>query len=75
MRPRRLLLTLACVAWPLMAGGQTSEPFNLEIGDPARPLLAGQVPSDILIHIMALAATAGLAFTIALALTRRRLLK
>ncbi len=40
-----------------------------------RPLLAGQVPSDILIHIMALAATAGLAFTIALALTRRRLLK
>ena len=40
-----------------------------------RPLLAGQMPSDVLIHIMALVATAGLAFTIALALTRRRLLK
>ena len=40
-----------------------------------RPLLAGQVPPDALIHIMALLVTAGLAFTIALALTRRRLLK
>ena len=40
-----------------------------------RPLLAGQVPADTLIHIMALLATAGVAFAIALRLTRRRLLK
>ena len=40
-----------------------------------RPLLAGQVPPDALIHIMALLATAGIAFAIALRLTRRRLLK
>ncbi len=40
-----------------------------------RPLLAGQVPDNALIHIMALLATAGIAFTIALRLTRRRLLK
>ena len=40
-----------------------------------RPLLAGQVPADALIHIMALLATTGVAFAIALRLTRRRLLK
>ncbi|HEX6735732.1 MAG TPA: ABC transporter permease [Azonexus sp.] len=40
-----------------------------------RPLLAGQVPNDALIHIMALLATTGVAFAIALRLTRRRLLK
>ena len=40
-----------------------------------RPLLAGQVPPDALIHIMALLLTTGVAFTIALHLTRRRLLK
>lgn len=40
-----------------------------------RPLLAGQVPADALIHIMALLATAAVAFVIALHLTRRRLLK
>src|SRR5574343_470716 len=40
-----------------------------------RPLLAGQVPADALIHIMALLATASVAFAIALRLTRRRLLK
>ena len=40
-----------------------------------RPLLAGQVPADALIHIMALLATAAVAFAIALHLTRRRLLK
>ena len=40
-----------------------------------RPLLAGQVPADALIHIMALLATTAVAFAIALRLTRRRLLK
>ena len=40
-----------------------------------RPLLAGQVPTDALIHIMALLGTAAVAFAIALRLTRRRLLK
>jgi lipooligosaccharide transport system permease protein len=40
-----------------------------------RPLLAGEVPRDALIHIMALLVTAGVAFAIALRLTRRRLLK
>jgi lipooligosaccharide transport system permease protein len=40
-----------------------------------RPLLAGELPADALIHIMALLATTGVAFTIALHLTRRRLLK
>ena len=40
-----------------------------------RPLLAGELPPDALIHIMALLATTGVAFTIALHLTRRRLLK
>lgn len=40
-----------------------------------RPLLAGEIPAHALIHIMVLLATAGLAFVIALHLTRRRLLK
>ena len=40
-----------------------------------RPLLAGEWPADALIHIMALLVTAGAAFSLALHLTRRRLLK
>ncbi len=40
-----------------------------------RPLLVGQVPADVLIHIMALLGTTIVAFVIALRLTRRRLLK
>jgi len=40
-----------------------------------RPLLAGEVPANALIHIMALLVTAAVAFVIALHLTRRRLLK
>ena len=40
-----------------------------------RPLLAGEVPAGALIHVMALLATAAVAFAAALALTRRRLLK
>lgn len=40
-----------------------------------RPLLAGQLPADALIHIMALLATTAVGFTIALRLTRRRMLK
>lgn len=40
-----------------------------------RPLLAGQIPADALIHVMALLATTVIAFAIALRLTRRRLLK
>lgn len=40
-----------------------------------RPLLAGQVPANALLHIGVLLVTAGLAYLIALRLTRRRLLK
>jgi lipooligosaccharide transport system permease protein len=40
-----------------------------------RPLLAGQVPADALLHIAVLLFTAGVAYAIALRLTRRRLLK
>jgi lipooligosaccharide transport system permease protein len=40
-----------------------------------RPLLAGQVPADSWLHIAILLATTAIAFTIALRLTRRRLLK
>ncbi len=40
-----------------------------------RPLLAGQVPAGALLHVGILLATAGLAFAVALRLTRRRLLK
>jgi lipooligosaccharide transport system permease protein len=40
-----------------------------------RPLLFGTVPADIPIHVAYLAAVAGIAFAIALHLTRRRLLK
>ncbi|MGE5472110.1 MAG: ABC transporter permease [Bacteroidota bacterium] len=40
-----------------------------------RPLLAGQVPANAPLHILILLATAGIAFAIALRLTRRRLLK
>ena len=40
-----------------------------------RPLLAGEVPTHALLHIGVLLATAGLAYAIALRLTRRRLLK
>ena len=41
----------------------------------ARPLLLGQVPARFLGHVLALLAIAGLAFYVALVLTRRRLLK
>jgi lipooligosaccharide transport system permease protein len=40
-----------------------------------RPLLAGEVPANALIHILALLLTAAVAFTVALHLTRCRLLK
>lgn len=40
-----------------------------------RPLLAGQVPADAALHVAVLLTTAGGAFAVALALTRRRLLK
>ncbi|MGE5770393.1 MAG: ABC transporter permease, partial [Betaproteobacteria bacterium] len=40
-----------------------------------RPLLAGEIPVDAAIHIMALLGTTVVAFAIALRLTRRRLLK
>lgn len=40
-----------------------------------RPLLAGQVPADSWLHICILLVTTAIAFTIALRLTRRRLLK
>lgn len=41
----------------------------------ARPLMAGQVPPDALLHIGMLVATAAVGFVVALVLTRRRLLK
>ena len=41
----------------------------------ARPLLLGQVPASFLEHVLALLAIAGVAFYVALVLTRRRLLK
>ena len=41
----------------------------------ARPLLLGEVPDNALVHISALLATASVAFAIAAALARRRLLK
>jgi len=40
-----------------------------------RPLLAGEVPTDIALHVGVLLATTAIAFVIALRLTRRRLLK
>jgi lipooligosaccharide transport system permease protein len=43
--------------------------------DIARPLLAGQVPSDVLLHVGVLLAYAIGAYYLALALTRRRLAK
>ena len=41
----------------------------------ARPLLLGQVPANFLGHVLALLAIAGVAFSVALVLTRRRLLR
>jgi lipooligosaccharide transport system permease protein len=43
--------------------------------DLARPLMLGRVPSDIVLHVAVLAAYALGAYYVALALTRRRLLK
>ena len=42
--------------------------------DIARPLLAGSVPSNIVLHLAVLLAYALVAYTIALLLIRRRLL-
>jgi lipooligosaccharide transport system permease protein len=43
--------------------------------DLARPLMLGQVPADILLHVAVLVAYGLVAYHVALALTRRRLLK
>src|SRR5512142_1925353 len=43
--------------------------------DLARPLLAGRVPGDIVLHVAVLLAYAAVAYYVALVLTRRRLLK
>ena len=40
-----------------------------------RPLLAGQMPQDVALHVGVLVLTTVIAFGIALRLTRRRLLK
>ncbi len=40
-----------------------------------RPLLAGELPAGAATHVLALLATAALGYRVALALTRRRLLK
>ncbi len=43
--------------------------------DLARPLVVGNMPDNILLHVLALLVYGGLGYVIALALTRRRLLK
>ncbi len=43
--------------------------------DLARPLVVGQVPQGIALHVFALLAYGGIGYVVALALTRRRLLK
>jgi lipooligosaccharide transport system permease protein len=43
--------------------------------DIARPLLQGDVPEQLALHIVVLLAYAGTAYYVALALTRRRLLR
>ena len=43
--------------------------------DLARPLMMGQLPTSIPLHVAVLLAYATVAFQIALVLTRRRLLK
>ncbi|MEW6118621.1 MAG: ABC transporter permease [Pseudomonadota bacterium] len=43
--------------------------------DLARPLVVGQMPDAIVLHVIALLAYGGLGYVIALALTRRRLLR
>jgi lipooligosaccharide transport system permease protein len=43
--------------------------------DIARPLMLGRVPDAILLHVVVLLAYAAAAYYVALALTRRRLLK
>ena len=43
--------------------------------DLARPLMLGRIPDAILLHVAVLAAYAFAAYYVALALTRRRLLK
>jgi lipooligosaccharide transport system permease protein len=43
--------------------------------DIARPLLAGRIPGDLILHLAVLLAYAGATYYIALVLTRRRLLK
>jgi lipooligosaccharide transport system permease protein len=43
--------------------------------DIARPLLAGRILENILLHLAVLAAYAGTTYYLALVLTRRRLLK
>lgn len=43
--------------------------------DLARPLVVGQIPDDIALHVFALLAYGGVGYVIALSLTRRRLLR
>jgi lipooligosaccharide transport system permease protein len=43
--------------------------------DLARPLVVGSLPGDIVLHVVALLVYGSLGYVIALALTRRRLLK
>ena len=43
--------------------------------DIARPLLAGRIPDDLMLHLVVLLGYACLAYYVALVLTRRRLLK
>jgi lipooligosaccharide transport system permease protein len=43
--------------------------------DLSRPLLLGEVPRDVLLHITVLLAYACIAYYVALVLTRRRLLR
>jgi lipooligosaccharide transport system permease protein len=43
--------------------------------DIARPLLAGKLPANLLLHVAVLVAYAAISYYVAVVLTRRRLLK
>ena len=58
--------------WLAVTGGWLPLAQGVQL---VRPLLAGEAPAEALTHIAALAATTAAAFTVALHLTRRRLLR
>ena len=58
--------------WLAVTGGWLPLAQGVQL---VRPLLAGEAPAEALTHVTALAGTTAAAFTVALHLTRRRLLK